>query len=100
MLKISVTDGLKLRRLILEGKLIAPWADELKAACDRARGELDGRDFVVDLKHLTAISEQGENVLLELMNEGVRLRSDGVFTKQVLKRLARRIRGNSQEPKR
>ncbi|HEX4664884.1 MAG TPA: hypothetical protein VH196_10870 [Terriglobales bacterium] len=100
MLKISVIDGRRQRRLIVEGKLIAPWSDELKAACDRARADLDGRNFVVDVKQLTAISEEGENLLLELMNDGVKFRSDGVFTKHILRQLARRKRANVQEPKR
>jgi hypothetical protein len=100
MLKISVIDGRRQRRLIVEGKLIAPWSDELKAACDRARADLDGRNFVVDVKQLTAISEEGENLLLELMNDGVKFRSNGVFTKHILRQLARRKRANVQEPKR
>ena len=100
MLKISVIDGRRQRRLILEGKLMAPWAAELKTACDRARADLDGRNLVVDLKHLTAISPEGENLLLELMNDGVKFRSDGVFTKHILRQLARRKRANLQEPKR
>jgi hypothetical protein len=100
MLKISVIDGRRQCRLILEGKLIAPWAAELKTACDRARADLDGRNLVVDLKHLTAISPEGENLLLELMNDGVKFRSDGVFTKHILRQLARRSRANLQEPKR
>ena len=93
MLKISVIDRRRTRRVILEGKLIAPWLAELSAACDRARADLDGRDLLVDVKHLTAISPEGENVLLELMNDGVKFRSDGVFTKQILKGVARRMRG-------
>lgn len=99
MLKISVIDGRRQRRVVLEGKLVAPWADELKAACDRARQELDGREFVVEVKHLTAINHEGENLLLELMKEGIKLRGHGVFTKQVLKQLARRMRANMREQK-
>jgi hypothetical protein len=100
MLKISVIDGRRQRRLILEGKLIVPWTAELKTACDRARADLDGREFVVEVKQLTAISQEGENLLLELMNDGVKFRSDGVFTKHILRQLARRKRANLQEPKR
>ena len=99
MLKISVIDSRRQRRVILEGKLIAPWLAELSAACDRARADLDGRDLLVDLKHLTAISPEGENALLELMNDGVKFRSYGVFTKQILKGVAHRMRGNNPEVK-
>jgi hypothetical protein len=41
---------------------------------------------------VTCISEDGQNVLLELMKEGVRFRSSGVFAKHVMKKLARKIR--------
>jgi hypothetical protein len=54
---------------------------------------------VIDLEGLTAITEGGENILLELMQEGSSFRSSGVFTKQVLERLACVIRGNVQEAK-
>jgi hypothetical protein len=65
-----------------------------------ATADLNGRELVIDVKGLTAITEDGENVLLELMKEGARFRSAGVFTKQVLKGLARKIRRNVQESKR
>ena len=99
MLKISVFDGRRQRRLILEGKLIGPWTAELKTACDRARTDLDGRDFVVDAMQLTAISQEGENLLLELMDDGVKFRSYGVFTKHIFRQLTRRRRGSLQEQK-
>jgi hypothetical protein len=48
---------------------------------------------------VTCISEDGQNVLLELMKEGVKFRSSGVFTKHVIKQLAGKIRRNVQGPK-
>jgi hypothetical protein len=54
---------------------------------------------VIDVKGLTAIREDGESVLLELMKEGARFHSSGVFTKWILKRLARKIRRDVQEAK-
>ena len=99
MLKISVIDGRRQRRLIVEGKLIAPWTAELKTACDRAKADLDDRDFVVDMKHLTMINQEGEDIVLELMNDGVKFLSHGVFTKHILRQLARRRLGNLQERK-
>jgi hypothetical protein len=99
MLKISTVDSSKQRKLVLEGALVAPWAAELSRACEMARAGLDGRELVVDLKNLMAVSPEGENILLALMNDGVKLRSHGVFTKQLLRQIARRIRRN-QETKR
>ena len=100
MLKISIFDAPNHRRLVVEGKLIAPWAAELRRAWRNATADLNGRELVIDVKCLTVITEDGENVLRELMKEGARFRSSGVFAKHVLKRLAREIPRNIQEAKR
>jgi hypothetical protein len=97
MLKISVIERPSYCRLVLEGKLIGPWAAELKSACQRARTEIHDRRLVVYIRNLVTISQEGENVLLELMNEGVRVRGCGVFTKHVLKYLTQRRRQNGRE---
>ena len=89
MLKISVMEGPRQRRLILEGKLIAPWVAEFIAACEAARANLDGRELIVDLTNLAAISPEGECVLLELVKEKIKFQC-GVFMKEVLRQLARR----------
>jgi hypothetical protein len=97
MLKISTIESPGQRRLILEGKLIAPWAAELRTEYVKAEEALDGRELVIDVRHLTAISQEGENVLLELMNSGVKFRCCGVFTRHVLKELTRRTRRSLHE---
>ena len=96
LLKISTIESPSLCRLVLEGKLIAPWAGELRTACERARAELRGRELIVDIRHLITISQEGECLLLELMNDGVKFRAHGVFAKHILKQLAKRTcRGRS-----
>jgi hypothetical protein len=90
MLKISLIDSARQRRVIVEGKLIAPWAAELRNACEEARADLLGRDLVIEMKHLTTISQEGENVIVELINAGFKFRCRGVFTRHVLKQLTRR----------
>jgi hypothetical protein len=91
MLKISIVESRTHRRLVLEGKLVGPWADELRPAWERAKAELGGRELVVEVKNLIVINQAGENVLLELMREGVKVRGCGVFTRHILKELARRV---------
>jgi hypothetical protein len=95
MLKISLIDNARERRLVVEGKLVAPWATELKSACEKARTDLRGRELVVEMQHISSISQEGENVILTLINEGIKFRCDGVFTKHVVKELTRRARKNS-----
>jgi hypothetical protein len=94
MLKISLIDSARQRRLIVEGKLIAPWAGELRSACEGARADLCGRELLIELKHVTTISQEGENVILELINGGIKFRCRGVFTKHVVKQLTRRANSN------
>jgi hypothetical protein len=64
MLKITVVEEQRRRRVIVEGKLIAPWAAELTNAYQTARTDLQDRELIVDLRSLTAISPEGESVLL------------------------------------
>jgi hypothetical protein len=100
MMKISLVDGPTQRRLIVEGKLITPWAAELRSACEGARVDLRGRELVVEMKHVTTISQEGENAIVELINAGVKFRCRGVFTRRVLRQLSRRASRELRETER
>ena len=89
VLKISVIESKTQYRMVLEGKLIAPWSAELRSAGEKAVRGLAGRELLIDVKNLTAIGEDGKAALLELMRHGVRFVCCGVFTRKVLKQLAR-----------
>jgi hypothetical protein len=97
VLKISVIATKTQYRMVLEGKLIAPWTAELSYASEKAARELAGRELVVDVKNLTTIGEDGKAALIELMRQGARFVCCGVFTRQVLRQLARKA--NSKEMK-
>jgi hypothetical protein len=88
MLKISLVDGPRQRRMILEGALTAPWADELTAACETAGLDLDGRELIIDLRGVTEIGPDGESVLLGLIKAKIRLQC-GVFARELLRQLIR-----------
>jgi hypothetical protein len=100
MMKISLVDGPSQRRLIVEGNVITPWAAELRSACEDARVDLRGRELVVEMKHITTISQEGENVIVQLINAGVKFRCRGVFTRLVLKQLSRRANRELRETER
>jgi anti-anti-sigma regulatory factor len=92
ILRISTIEARNERHLVLEGKLITPWTHELRSACERARVDLGNRELVVDLKNVTVISPEGEDMLSALMSEGVKFRCGGVFARQVLRQVARKVR--------
>jgi len=96
MLKISIIETATRRQVVLEGKLVAPWTDEVRSICQAAICDLDHRDFVIDLRGITVISRDGEEVLLAFMDQGARFRGSDVFTKEILKQLARRAQRGKQ----
>jgi hypothetical protein len=97
MLKISVSETNSERLLVLEGKLIAPWTNELKSICEAAGDDFDQRELMIDVAGVTRISADGEEALLYCLLRGTKFRGSGVYMKQVLKQLARRIHGNDEE---
>lgn len=92
MLKISIFENDRKRQVVLEGKLVAPWTNELKNFGEETLSDDDNRELIIDLRSVTALSAEGEDVLLILADQGARFRVSGVFMRQVVKQLARRSR--------
>lgn len=92
MFKISIVEERSQRRLMLEGRLVRPWTTEVESAWKAAGENLQGRNLVVDLTNVTHIGADGESTLFKLMRDGAKFSCRGVFTKHVLKQLARRCR--------
>ena len=89
MLKISVVEGPRRCRLVLEGMLIEPWIAEVISEYSKAKGHLEGRELVIDITNLSAVTPAGESALLLLLDDNAKFQS-GVFMKEVLKQLASR----------
>ncbi len=92
MFKISSVETSGQRKLVLEGKLIPPCMEEVERAWKAAGERLEGRKLVVDLTNVTLIGQEGEYTLSKLMREGATFRCGDVFTKHVVKGLARKFR--------
>jgi len=92
MFKLSTIDTEGQRTLVIEGKLVSPWTEEVESAWRVARKDLDGRKLVVDITNVTLINRDGEKTLLSLMRDGARFTCVGVLTKHMLKQLARKCR--------
>jgi hypothetical protein len=89
MLKISVVEGPRRCRLVLEGMLIEPWIAEVISEYTKAKGHLDGRELVINITNLSAVSPAGDSAILLLLDDNAKFQS-GVFMKEVLKQLASR----------
>ena len=87
-LKISLVEGSRRCRLIVEGRLIAPWVAEFMTACKETIDNLHGRELMIDLRGVTAVSPEGESALVQLMRKDIRFQC-GVFMKELFKRLVR-----------
>jgi len=97
-MKISFVERPRRRRLIVEGKLVAPWVAEFATACEKAKVDLHhGRELIVDLRNVTAITPEGESVLLQLIMEKVKFQC-GVFMKEVIRQLARKSQRRQDAP--
>lgn len=92
MFRLSMLDANDRRTLVLEGKLVAPWTDEVESAWRQAQQQLHGRALVVDLANVTLIGTEGEDTLMHLMRDGAKFTGCGVLTKHMLKQLARKCR--------
>lgn len=90
MLKITpVTQG-STTKLILEGKLVSPWTDELQKTWDELRKAHPEHTVVLDLKDVTSVSDQGQRLLRQMKMDGTVFNcSRGVHTMHVLRNLVR-----------
>ena len=96
-MKISFVERPRRRRLIVEGKLVAPWVAEFATACEKAKVDLYGRELIVDLRNVTAVTPEGESVLLQLIMEKVKFQC-GVFMKEVIRQLGRKSQRRQDAP--
>jgi hypothetical protein len=96
-MKISFVERPRRRRLIVEGKLVAPWVAEFATACEKAKVDLHGRELIVDLRNVTAVTPEGESVLLQLIMEKVKFQC-GVFMKEVIRQLGRKSQRRQDAP--
>jgi hypothetical protein len=69
--------------VMLEGRLVGPWVDTLRQV---AREELGRhRDLAFEVSALTFVDRSGEELLRELVNQRIRLKSPSGFVKELLK---------------
>jgi len=73
MLKITMHDSASELRFRLEGRLAAAWVGELRQCWQTARSTTSGRDTILDLGEVDFIDQDGQALLSEMFQNGVRL---------------------------
>jgi anti-anti-sigma regulatory factor len=87
MLKITITNTATEEQWTLQGRLVAPWVNELKASWKRAHRTAQGRRCIVNLDEVTFIDKSGERMLRSMSNQGAQFVASDVYVKHVLDRL-------------
>jgi hypothetical protein len=87
MLKITIAHTAREERWTMQGRLVAPWVNELKACWKRARRTAQGRRCIVNLDEVTFIDKSGERMLRSMSNQGAQFVASDVYIKHVLDRL-------------
>ena len=90
MLRISVFETATQCWVILKGRMVGTGLTRLRTMCTHLKSKANGRALVIDMKDVMLISQEGENLLLQLINNGTKLRVEGVLAKCLLQQLARR----------
>jgi hypothetical protein len=91
MLKITRVRTKRRCRLVLEGELVSPWVAELRSEWNDIRSSERDMTLIADLRNVVTISQEGRDVLFEMMNQGAKFSSGGVLNRHVLQQLARKI---------
>ena len=91
MLKITTIKKDQRCRLVLEGEIVSPWVAELQKAWNEVRVSAANLKLIVDLKSVITISQEGQDVLLDMMSNGVKFVCCGVLNRHVIQQLARKM---------
>src|SRR5436305_1541378 len=87
MLRVTqlLTDGIPTLRL--EGKLVGPWVDEVRAASEEALealGDADGSTLRLDLAGVSFIDAAGAELLEHLLRRGAALAAASNYVAELL----------------
>jgi len=82
---VSVPNGSGTAILILEGRLIGPWVEELQRACEEAAST--NRGLTLDLRAVSFVDRSGLDLLRSLAGRSARLNNCSPFVAEQLRTL-------------
>ncbi len=92
VLRISVEKNDRDLSLILEGRLVGPWVEELQRVCGDLGGPATFGQVTVDLCGVTAMDASGQALLDRLLQRGATLRCSDVMNQYWVEQIARSAR--------
>jgi hypothetical protein len=82
MLRITIAGQEACERIVkLEGKLLAPWVDEVRGLFDE---EVTNSPLGLDLSGLTYVDRPGTELLGQLLRQGIRIEACSPFIAELL----------------
>lgn len=89
MLRISVEENPGAVSLIVEGRLVGPWVDELQRLCDERGAPGKHLQTTVDLCGVTAMDTRGQALLDNLFRRGATIRCSDVMNQFLVEQIVR-----------
>jgi hypothetical protein len=87
LLRISVERSREALSFVLEGRLVGPWVDELRAVWQRRGNDDKSLRSLVDLCGVTAMDTDGQRLLDELLQQGATLRCGDVMNQYLVEQM-------------
>jgi hypothetical protein len=87
VLRISVEQDHSALSFVLEGRLVGPWVEELRAVWQDQAKAAAGLPLTVDLCGLTAMDTGGQQLLDELLQNGATLRCSDVMNQYLVEQM-------------
>ena len=84
MVRIYIHDEAPVTSIVVEGKLIGPWVQELEKCWETVMAAHARKSMVVDLAHVTFIDAEGRALLARMRRKGARLLSSGVLINSIV----------------
>ena len=77
MLRIYIHDEVPVTSIVVEGKLVGPWVNELEKCWETVVVAHPCKSMLVDLMHVTFIDSEGRALLTRMRRKGAKLLSSG-----------------------
>ena len=93
VLRISVKENPGALWLIVEGRLVGPWVDELQRLCEERGAPAIGLKTTVDLTGVTAMDNRAQALLDDLFRRGAAFRCSDVMNQYLVEQIAKPSKG-------